>query len=190
MHQSAQLARPDAGDPRAAGGARRVGDERSRTAAVAAAAHRRRHAGTRRGGGVAEACDAGAAACGERCGGARRLDRSAAAGARMAGAGAAGRCGRQRDRRHPAARHRRAARHVHRLESVPRPAARRANWPIATAPIWHLPRHVPNASVPAIRALRSRSAIRRTMPISPACRRWSARCSAIACCSTTTRRLI
>ena len=121
MHQSAQLARPDAGDPRAAGGARRMGDERPRTAAIAPAAHRRRHAGARRGGGVAEACDAGAAACGERCGGARRLDRSAAAGTRMAGAGAAGRCGRQRDRRHPPARHRRTARHVHRLEPVPAP---------------------------------------------------------------------
>ncbi len=110
--------------------------------------------------------------------------------ARMAGPGAAGRCGRQRDRRYPLARHRRTARHVHRLESVPRPAARRANWPTVTAPIWHLPRHEPNASVPAIRALRWRSAIRRTMPISPACGRSSARCSAIACCSTTMRRPI
>ena len=72
----------------------------------------------RRGGGMAEACAAGAAARGERCGAARRLDQPAATGARLAGAGAAGGRGRQRDRRHPAARHRGAARHVHRLESV------------------------------------------------------------------------
>ena len=71
MHQSAQLARSDAGDPRAAGGAGRMGGEWSRTAAIAAAAHRRRHAGARRGRGMAEACGAGAAACAERCGGAR-----------------------------------------------------------------------------------------------------------------------
>ena len=123
VHQSAQLARSDAGDPRAAGGARRVGGERPRTAAVAPAAHRRRHAGPRRGGGVAEAGGTGAAARGERCGGARRLDRPAATGARMAGAGAAGGRGRQRDRRHPAAGYRRAARHIYRLESVQGAAA-------------------------------------------------------------------
>ena len=52
-----------------------------------------------------------------------RLDRSAAAARDLAGAGAAGGCGRQRDRRHPAAGHRRAARHLHRMEPVQGAAA-------------------------------------------------------------------
>ncbi len=69
VQQSAQLARSDAGDPRAAGGARRVGGEGTRTAAVTPAAHRGRHAGARRGGGMAEARAVGAAARGERRGG-------------------------------------------------------------------------------------------------------------------------
>ena len=46
-------------------------------------------------------------------------------------------------------------------------------------------RHAPNASVPAIRVRRWRSAIRRRTPMTPACGKWSARCGAIACCSRT-----
>ena len=43
--------------------------------------------------------------------------------------------GRQRNRRHPPAGHRGAARHIHRLESVQGIRCRRASSPIATAPI-------------------------------------------------------
>ena len=82
------------------------------------ASHCRRNAGA---GG--RRCAAGGArpdpaARGERRGAADGLDAAAGAAAHLARAGAAGGCGRQRTRRHPAAGHRRAARHVHRLEPL------------------------------------------------------------------------
>ena len=82
LRQSAQLARSDAGDPRFAGGAGRVGGDGSRAARQPAAAHRRRHAGGGGGGCVAAGARPDPASRGERRGAAGGLDAAADAAAR------------------------------------------------------------------------------------------------------------
>ena len=119
-------------------------------------------------GGVAEAAGAGAAARGNDVVALDDWTDPQRANADLAGAGAAGRRGRQRNRRHSAAGHRGAARHVHRLESVQDVRCRRANWLIATARIWRSPRRARQAT----RERRSLSAIQRTTPMRRACGRW------------------
>ena len=99
----------------------------SRAARQPVAADRRWLAGRRRRRCAAAGAGTDTAACGERRGTAGGLDAAAGAVADLARSGAAGGCGRQRARGHPPARHRGAARHLHRLEPVRRPIPRGRN---------------------------------------------------------------
>ena len=116
--QSAQPAQSDAGGPRPAGRPRCLGGVGHRTASQPRADARRRHTGRGRQYRLPRRAGRRDRAHHQHRGAARRLGEARGSGKDLSNPGEQGRRRRQRGRGHPPARHRRAARDLHRLERV------------------------------------------------------------------------
>ena len=182
LRQSAQLARSDAGDPRPAGGAGRVGGDGSRAARQPVAADCRWLAGRRGSRCAAAGARPDAAACGERRGTAGGLDAAAGAVADLARSGAAGGS-------RTATSARASACPTSRCRAARSPAGTctprripRARSPIVTARSWRSLKHPRRERRQAIRARRCPSAMRIPQLTPLSCTIARRRCNASVYC--------